>query len=290
MSYYLIYGFSWFVGIFPYKIQFLLSDVIRGVLYYLVRYRRSVVRENLRTSFPEKSVRELRRIERKFYAHLADVFVETMSMASVTRRKIERRIRFVNVEQIERQTQGRSFISAMAHYGSWEYTCSYPLHSRHDDVLAVYRPLQSEGFDRFYHKIRSRFGATPTSMEEVTREVIRRQAKQSPVAIALIADQTPPYPSIQNWTLFLGRWTPFFLGMEKMALKFHLPVVFLSMKKVKRGRYEATFEMIYDGDETVKTGEITRRYAERLEQMIRTRPELWMWSHRRWKYAKKREE
>ena len=105
-----------------------------------------------------------------------------------------------------------------------------------------------------------------------------------PSDVTLIADQTPGWPEIQNWTLFLGQWTPFFMGMEKLALKFHMPVVFLDVHKVRRGYYEARFDLIYDGDEAVDEGEITRRYAERLEQMIRTRPELWMWSHRRWKH------
>ena len=123
-------------------------------------------------------------------------------------------------------------------------------------------------------------------MKQVAREVMRRQTSGRSVAVAMIADQTPPWPLIQNWTMFLGRETPFIMGMEKMARKFHLPVAFLHMDKVKRGYYTGWFEVIYDGWEDVPEHEITRRYAEKLEAMIRRRPELWMWSHRRWKHKK----
>ncbi len=283
-SYYLIYPLAWVLGRLPYKIQFLFSDAVRWVLYRVVRYRLGVVRQNLLASFPEKSPQERRRIERAFYAHLADVFIETLSLASVSERQIRERLRYLNPEDLERWTAGRPWISAMAHYGSWEYTTNFDLYRTHDETLAVYRPLSNRGADRFYRRIRSRFGVQPVPMHDVAREMVRCVRERKAATLALIADQTPPWPEIQNWTLFLGRWTPFFTGMEKLAVRFHLPVVFLDVRKVRRGYYEARFDLLYDGDEAVAEGEITRRYAERLERMIRTRPELWMWSHRRWKH------
>ncbi|MDE6500219.1 MAG: lysophospholipid acyltransferase family protein [Rikenella sp.] len=283
-SYYLIYPLAWALGRLPYKVQFLFSDLVRWVLYRVVRYRRGVVRENLRASFPEKSDAERREIEQAFYKHLADVFIETLSLASVSEGQVRRRMRYLNLDELMRWTGGRSWISAMAHYGSWEYTTNFALHRTHDETLAVYRPLSDRGADRFYRRIRSRFGVRPVPMHDVGREMVRSFREGRHTTFALIADQTPPWPEIQNWTLFLGRWTPFFTGMEKLAMKFHLPVVFLDVRKVRRGYYEARFDLLYDGDEAVSEGEITRRYAERLERMIRTRPELWMWSHRRWKH------
>lgn len=285
LTYYLLYPVAWCLGKLPYKVQFLFSDLVRWVLYGVVRYRREVVRTNLRNSFPEKSEQERKQIERAFYKHLADVFIETLSLASVSEHQIRQRMKYLNMDDLMRWTGGRSWISAMAHYGSWEYTTNFDLYKTHDNALAVYRPLTNKGADRFYHRIRSRFGVIPIAMHDVGREMMRRKRENSHVTLALIADQTPGWPEIQNWTLFLGQWTPFFMGMEKLALKFHMPVVFLDVHKVRRGYYEARFDLIYDGDEAVPEGEITRRYAERLEQMIRTRPELWMWSHRRWKHS-----
>lgn len=285
LTYYFLYPVAWCLGKLPYKVQFLFSDLVRWVLYGVVRYRREVVRTNLRNSFPEKSEQERKQIERAFYKHLADVFIETLSLASVSEHQIRQRMKYLNMDDLMRWTGGRSWISAMAHYGSWEYTTNFDLYKTHDNALAVYRPLTNKGADRFYHRIRSRFGVIPIAMHDVGREMMRRKRENSHVTLALIADQTPGWPEIQNWTLFLGQWTPFFMGMEKLALKFHMPVVFLDVHKVRRGYYEARFDLIYDGDEAVDEGEITRRYAERLEQMIRTRPELWMWSHRRWKHS-----
>lgn len=287
-SYYLIYPAAWCIGRLPYKIQLLVADFVRWVLYRVVRYRRPVVRENLRASFPEMDEAERKRIERAFYKHLADVVVETLSLASVSEREILRRMRYLNMEDLKRWTEGRSWISAMAHYGSWEYTTNFDLYHTHDETLAVYRPLSDRGAERFYRRIRSRFGVRPVPMHDVGREMVRCVREGRSATLALIADQTPPWPEIQNWTPFLERWTPFFMGMEKIAVKFRLPVVFLDVRKVRRGYYEAVFELLYDGREAVAEGEITRRYAERLERMIRQRPEWWMWSHRRWKHDREK--
>lgn len=286
LTYYFVYPFAWLLGKLPYKVQFLFSDLVRWVLYGVVRYRRGVVRANLRASFPEKSEAQRRVIERQFYAHLADVFIETLSLTSATERQVRQRMKYLNLDEVAAWTAGRSWISAMAHYGSWEYTTNFGLYSAPSTTLAVYRPLSNRGADRFYRKIRSRFGVVPVPMHEVGREMVRRQRKGETVALALIADQTPAWPEIQNWTMFLGRWTPFFVGTEKLALRARMPVLFLDVRKVRRGYYEARFELLYDGVERVEPGEITRRYAERLEEMIRTRPELWMWSHRRWKHRR----
>lgn len=272
------------IGLLPYKIQFLVADVVRFILHKLVRYRVSVVRENLKNAFPEKTEQQLRLVEKMFYNHLSDVFLETLSMASVSRKQIALRMEYTNIDQVEGQTQGRSWIGALAHYGSWEYTINFALRTKHDAVLAVYRPLADKGVDKYYTKTRSRFGVTPVPMNDITRELIKRRQAGSNVVVALIADQTPPRADSKEWMTFLNQDTQFFMGMEKMALRMGMPVYFMNLDKVRRGYYKASFELIYDGQEAVEPNEITRRYAARLEQMIRRRPELWMWSHRRWKH------
>lgn len=272
------------MGWLPYKVQFLLSDIIRWILRYVVGYRLKVVRENLRNSFPNATQEELNAIEKRFYNHLADVFLEIISVASVTKKQIKRRIEFTNLDEIERQTQGVSFICAMAHYGSWEYAISYALHTKHEEVLGVYRPLSEKGFDKYFQKVRSRFGLRTVAMDDIIREAIKCKNQNHPVAIALIADQTPPRNRLHPWFDFLNQKTQFFMGTEKMAVRLGFPVAFLHIDKVKRGYYKAHFEIIYDGKEKVEEYEVTRRYVAKLEQMIRERPELWMWSHRRWKH------
>lgn len=283
-TFYVLYPVAVLIGLLPYKIQFLVADVVRFILHKLVRYRVSVVRENLKNAFPEKTEQQLRLVEKMFYNHLSDVFLETLSMASVSRKQIALRMEYTNIDQVEGQTQGRSWIGALAHYGSWEYTINFALRTKHDAVLAVYRPLADKGVDKYYTKTRSRFGVTPVPMNDITRELIKRRQAGSNVVVALIADQTPPRADSKEWMTFLNQDTQFFMGMEKMALRMGMPVYFMNLDKVRRGYYKASFELIYDGQEAVEPNEITRRYAARLEQMIRRRPELWMWSHRRWKH------
>lgn len=284
MSYYLVYPIFYLISLLPRKAQRAISHLMYWVLYKVAHYRLNVVRDNLARSFPEKSIQERIEIEQKFYKHLGDIFLETILMATISAKEIDQRIEFINKEQIERYTQNTSWISAMAHYGSWEYTISWGLHSHHDKVLAVYRPLTDKGFDRYYRRTRGRFGVEPVAMDSVGREIIEANNAGRKITLALIADQNPSSGS-QNWVEFLGQPTLFFNGMEKLAQKFHMPVAFMHIDKFGDEHYKAWFEIIYDGQEQLPTGEITRRYASHLEAMIRSKPELWMWSHRRWKHT-----
>lgn len=282
-SFYLIYPLACFVGWLPSKAQFALSNVVRWMVYNVFKYRRAVVRENLNNAFPDYTPEKILQIEHNFYDHLADVFLETMMLSSISEKKMRQRMRFTNSEEFEQQTGGRSAIAVMAHYGSWEYSSSYGMHSSHEAVYGVYRPLADKGFDKYYIKVRSRFGSTPVSMKDITISVAKKRNSRQGVIVALIADQAPPRSESNKWFTFLNQPTQFFMGCEKMSTRMHLPVYFTYMDKKNRGDYEAHFEMIYDGDEQVDKYEVTRRYVERLEQMIIRRPELWMWSHRRWK-------
>ncbi len=263
-----------------------LGRLIYFILYRLVRYRVSVVRSNLAHSFPEKSPEERAEIEHRFYHHLAEVFVDTIRLASISRQEILERMVYTNVEEHERRMAGKNWIVAMSHYGSWELTINYVCLSDHR-LLAVYRPLHSKAFDFYYYLVRSRFGTQPIPMHEIYREVIRSQRPdRQRIGVALIADQTPPIHEIKHWYRFLSQDTPFFAGAEKMARRFHMPIVFMHVRQTRPRHYEAELIPIYDGQEEVSEYEITQRYVEHLEAMIRETPHLWMWSHRRWKHTR----
>ncbi len=285
IQYGLLVGFCKAIGMLPYRVLYYgMVDVIYFFIYTLGRYRTSVVRDNLRRSFPDRSPEELKTVERKFYKHLSEIFVDTVTMCSISRKEIEQRFRFVNFREQEQRMEGKTWICAMAHYGSWEYTTNYKLFTDHD-VAAVYRPLHNKAFDQFYHYARSRFGTRPVPMNDIAKEIIRAEKeRKKPLAVALIADQTPPFHEIHHWFRFLNQPTPFFMGTEKLARKFRLPVYFLHIRKIKRGYYQAEFIEIYNGTDSVEPYEITNRYAARLEEMIRESPELWLWSHKRWKH------
>lgn len=262
------------------------APMVCWVLHRVVRYRVSVVRTNLANAFPEKSREELRDIERRFYRHLSEVFIDTILLGSISRREILERMVYRDVEKQEELMRGRSWISAMSHFGSWELTINYVCHTDHR-VFAVYRPLHNAVVDRFYHSARSRFGTQPVPMNDIFKETIAaRLSGGKPVIVALIADQTPPWHEIKHWYRFLEQDTPFFSGIEKMALKLKMPVYFMHVRKVAPRHYEAEFKLVYDGVEPVAEHQITERYIALLEAMIRESPELWMWSHRRWKHKK----
>lgn len=287
IAYGLLAGSCRLTGILPdWLLYHTLAPLIRFMLYRVVRYRRTVVRTNLCNSFPEKGPEEITAIERGFYRTLSEVFVDTIKLAAISRSRILERMVFCNAPEVERQMAGRTWVAAMSHFGSWELTINYACYSDHE-VLAVYRPLHDPVFDRYYRFARSRFGTRPVPMHEIYREVIRSQRPGGrPAAVAMIADQTPPRHEIKHWYRFLSQDTPFFSGIEKMAVRFGIPVYFLYVRKTAPLCYAGEFIQIYDGSEAVGEYEITERYVARLEAMIRETPELWMWSHKRWKHKK----
>jgi Lauroyl/myristoyl acyltransferase len=286
ICYGLLLGLCKAVGWLPYWFLYgVLVPVIYFLVYKIAGYRTRVVRENLQHAFPEKSETERRDIERKFYKHLSELFVDTIDMTSISEKQIRKRFYYPDAANQEMRTQGKSWIGAMAHYGSWEYTINYSLFTTHR-VGGVYHHLHNPVFDRFYKYTRSRFGAIPLERDAVAREMVRTRNKQlTPIALALIADQSPAVHTIHHWFDFLNQPTAFFMGVEKLARKYDLPVYFMRVDKIKKGYYTAVFEPLYDGTEVVEELEITRRYVRRLEEMIRNRPELWLWSHRRWKHT-----
>lgn len=285
IEYAVLLGFCKIVGLLPN--WFLYGVMGRGLyflLYRIVGYRVKVVRENLVNSFPEKSPQELTKIEKDFYKNLTDIFIDTIKMASITEKEYKSRVVYPDSELFEKELADKNCIVAMSHFGSWEMMSNYVLYGPRK-LYCVYRPLSSTVFDEFYRKIRSRFGARPLAMNDTLKEMIRSgKNREHPYIMALIGDQTPPQHEIKNWYRFLNQDTAFFSGIEKLAVKFKLPVFFSYITPVNRGHYQIEFKMIYDGQEKIREHEIVERYIALLEQMIRSNPHLWMWSHRRWKH------
>lgn len=284
IKYYLLLGVFKFIALFPLGVlYFFLSPLIFFIIYYVVRYRRAVVKKNLANSFPEKSQQERDKIERKYYLHLSDLMVDNIKISSMSTQEASRRFKFVNADQMP----DTDIIFTMGHFGSWEMSFHYAS-TPNRKVMAIYRPLHSKVFDRYYSLVRCRTGASAVAMQNILREVIthRRQEGALPLSVLMIADQTPSRKEQRHWHNFLNQETSFFGGPEKMAVKFKMPIYFINTVKVKRGYYENRAELIFDGQEVLEEGEITRRYAQKLETMILNQPENWVWSHRRWKHKK----
>ena len=259
------------------------------LLYYGIRYRMSVVKTNLRNSFPEKSERELAGIRRRFYRTLAEIFVDTLDLAHLTPAKGRAALKVKGLEEHLKRVEGRDWIAMTAHYGCWEYCSFWGLYAPTQIVVAVYHPLRSRVMEALYQRLRNGDYATTVSMKESLRFYLRNRDKGirgKNLVMGLIADQNPPRRPDSHWFRFLNQDTMFFDGGEKLALRCHLPVYFVKMDRLSRGRYEMSFEPIYDGEEEVAEHEITERYVRLLESEIRRRPELWIWSHRRWKHKR----
>jgi KDO2-lipid IV(A) lauroyltransferase len=287
-GYRLLYGVSWLVGLLPHWfLYYVVADTIYFLLYRVVRYRVGVVRMNLANSFPEKDERERRSIERAFYHNLSEYFVDAIDMASISDRERLRRAVWPdeNRAALNRLVDGRNWVVMLGHYGSWEMLSTYGLHKDSAAMVSVYRPVSSRALDLYYRKVRRHLPDINTvPVNELLRYyVAHKDDGGRGLSVSLIADQWPGFEPQSWWVRFLNQPTSFFHGGEKIARKFSLPVYFMHVRKIRRGHWEQTCELIWDGVSPIADREITDRFAQMLEAEIRRDPSLWLWSHRRWK-------
>jgi KDO2-lipid IV(A) lauroyltransferase len=284
--YYLAWLVLWLITLLPLKVLYPLSDAVYLILYYGVGYRKKTVFQNLKNSLPEKSPMEIRQIARKFYRQLCDYFVESVYRIHMGEKENARRMRYKNPELLQDYYEkGQSIIMLLSHYGNWEWPTRLPLLSQHT-VLVLYKPLNNRHFDDLFRRLRCQFGAIGVPMESALRTLVSYQRKEEPVILYTLADQRPQWISIQHWTTFLNQETPVITGPEKIARKFNYPLLFLDIQKVKRGYYSAELKPVCENPDDVPEFHITRKYHAMVERKIRERPELWLWSHKRWKYDK----
>lgn len=281
---------SCFFAILPYWFKYyVVEEVLFFVLYYCLRYRMKVVKTNLRNSFPEKSAHELAVIRRNFYRTLAEIFVDTINMAHMSEAKARTVLAVEGLGEHCQAVHGRDWIAMTAHYGCWEYCSFWGHYERSQMLVAVYHPLRSKVVECLYQRLRNRVNSRTVAMKDSLRFYLRNREhgiEGKNLVMGLIADQNPPRRPDSHWFRFLNQDTIFFEGGEKLARRCKLPVYFVRTERLWRGRYQMSFEMIYDGEEEVAEYEITERYVRKLEALIRERPELWMWSHRRWKHKR----
>lgn len=267
----------------PLGVLYALSDGLYFLLLHVVRYRRRVVQENLRLSFPEKSLADIERITRGFYRNFTDLLVETLKMPALPPDELRRRVRFTNADLVkERLRAGQVVIGMASHSSNWEWI---PSASVLNDMPAdsVYKLLTSPFFENLMRSVRATHGAVPVPMNTLPRRMVAQ--KDRPRIIALVADQVPDVPEHAYWTDFLHRDTPFYPGSERLARSRNLPVFYTELVRVKRGHYEVTFTLIGEPPYTnLPEGAILERYRDRLEATIRQHPSDWLWSHKRWKH------
>lgn len=268
---------------------YLLKPFIYGLLR-LLRYRRKIVNRNLALCFPEKSEKERKRIANRYYKSLAEVMVDTISLAGVGKKRASEIAIWTNREEHYARTKGKDWIAICAHYGCWEYYMLWCHVDPEVRFMGVYHPLRSSVFECFYRRLRN-FAPTidQVPMHETARFYLRNRGKSHGTCIGLISDQSPRLSVDTVWYDFFGQPTAFVEGGAHLATKFSIPIYFINVHRVAPGKYEFRFDELYDGKEEVDIQEITRRYARVLESMIRETPELWLWSHHRWRYNPERQ-
>lgn len=290
MRYNLLYSFVWLVSKLPLRILYLLSDAIYFLIYFVVKYRRQVVHDNLVSAFPEKSIEEIKEIEKKFYSFFSDYIVETIKLCTISEKEIRRRIRFEGVEDMVKELnsthKGFAFIY-LAHYGNWEWVSSLALsiHDVNANVVAgqIYHPLKNPSFDRLFLKMRGKFGGDNIAMKETLRYILRKRNQGVPTIIGFIADQAPKWNSIHHWTGFLNHKTPVFTGTEQIAKQVDALVYYCHVERLKRGYYRCTITKVTDDAKSWQDYDLTDAYFAHLATTIKSEPSYWLWSHKRWK-------
>ncbi len=283
--FYLFYAFVWVLSWLPLGVLYLFSDIVYLLAYYVIRYRRKVVRTNLVNSFPDKSADEIVKIEKGYYLHLADTLVETIKLLHISDEEIKRRMHFTNPEEMGRLfDEGKSVIALLGHYGNWEWITSIYL-NYHDIVGGeLYRPLKNKYFDNFFLKLRSRFGTVNIPKNDAFRFIVELRREGKTFGLGFIADQTPSKNNLHYWTTFLNQKTPFLNGPERIARKGDYAVVYFDVKKERRGYYSCDVITITEHAKSTEEYEITDKYVELFEATILRNPSYWLWSHRRWKH------
>ena len=270
----------------PFWIIYLLSDFLFFILYYLVGYRRKVVFQNLKNAFPQKSEAEINIIAKKFFRYLCDFIFEIIKINSMTEKDFFKRCTISpEAEKLfsDLYAQNKKMIFVMGHFGNFEWGGhSFSLLKKHK-LYVIYHPLSNKIFGKLIYKIRSRFGTTPVTTHDMVRNMIDKRNEMN--VTAFIADQTPA-PENAYWTHFLNQDTPIFTGTEKIARKFNYPLIFINIKRIKRGYYTIEAELFPKNPSDTFEGEISEWHTRKLEAEIIQQPEIWLWSHRRWKHKR----
>lgn len=279
-----IYSVLWCISILPFRLLYLLSDAVYFLVYKVVRYRVKTVRNNLELTFPNLSASERKSIEKKFYHHLCDLFLEMIKTITISQKELDQRFVFKNVELLKNYEQKeKSIILMLPHYGNWEWVIGL---GKFLDFkgFGVYKKLKNKYFDKLFRDIRSRFNAELISTQETTGVIRENQNKGLYGVYLFLSDQTPLLRPNLHWESFMGIEVPVHMGAEALARKLDMNILYLQIDKVKRGHYEVTFSEITDNIKSEPKYRPTRVFLDKVEEQIKAVPEYYFWTHKRWKH------
>lgn len=286
----IVYVLFYTLSLLPFRILYGMADIGYVLLYYIIRYRRGVVRKNLVTAFPEKSIDDIKTIERKFYHWFCDYFLEAIKLLSISEKELRRRFTIINSEEVEQFFQeGQDVAAILGHYCNWEWLSCVGMNLPPErETGLIYHPLRNKTFDYLFRKLRSHErNSHVIPKKDILRYVVTKKREGVRNICGYISDQGPKWTNIHLWLPFLNHeYTPVFTGGERIMRKMNNAVFYVEMSRPKRGYYTATYKLITREPNSLPADDITRRFFCLLEETIRQEPVFYLWSHNRWKRTK----
>lgn len=286
LIYIILYPLIWIISKSSFRLIYLFSDFLYLILYHVISYRKKLVRKNLALALPEKTFLERKIIEKKYYKHLSDLFLESFKSLNISEVDIKKRYSFKNIELLDELYKKKKNIILMGgHYASWEW---FFIIDRLTDyrINAIYKKLSNKYFDSLIKKIRSKYNGNLISTKNTFKEILKNTKLKGLNIYGFASDQSPKKNKATYWNNFLNNFVPFHTGAEIIAKKYDMAVVYMNVEKVKRGYYLASFELITDKPKKYKDFKITEDFIKLLENQIFKAPEYYTWTHNRFKHRK----
>lgn len=281
LIYILAFPVIWLVSVLPFRWLYIFSDFVYLFVYKIFKYRVEVVRKNLNIAFPDKTEAEKRNIERKFYHHMCDMFLEMVKSYHMSEKEIKKRMVYTNIELIKPYENSRSIIFLCGHYASYEWLMSLGYFLKHKSY-GLYTPITNPYFDRLVKKIRMKYRGFLISRYAAASEMKKHRDENTIACYGFAADQSPS-SSKSYRREFLGKIVPVFTGAERLGKQLNTVMVYAKIEKVKRGYYQCTFEILAENPNEMPNYQITDLFFERLNQQIYQKPEYYLWTHNRFK-------
>ena len=280
---YLLLILLWIFSLLPIQILYLISKIIRYIVYDILCYREKVVIDNIQNTFIEKSQTEVIKLKNNFYDYFFELIVEIIKLLSISNNELNKRFTFSNINVIKQALKkNKSVIVVVGHYGNWEWALRSASNLIDTKIIGVYKRINNTIFEWLLLKIRSNTNVLPVEIKSLSRELFNNNEKK---IYAMVADQSPTLEQSNVRINFLNRDTLVYTGVEKISKKYNMPVFYLNIKLTSKGYYESTFEEINSKNINGKKLEITKEFFSKLENQIKSEPRLWLWSHKRWKHT-----
>ncbi|MFV8361026.1 lysophospholipid acyltransferase family protein [Flavobacterium sp. LS1P3] len=282
----LAFPFLWIISILPFRIFYWFSDFIYLIVYHIIGYRKKTVKENLALALPHLNDKERLTIEKKSYHHLCDMFLEMIKTMTISSAEMNKRFVVTNIELVkEYENKGKSTVLLASHYASWEWLLSINQKTKFKGI-GVYKKIANKYFDKLIRDIRSKYNAELVETKKAIPLMAENQKNGILSMYGLASDQSPKLNRAFHWDKFMGIEVPVHTGAEMLAKKYDLNILFVKVKKVKRGFYEATFVPITDNPTSIPDFEITNTFLREVEKQILEAPEYYFWTHKRWKHRR----